>query len=163
VKEIALTRGLTAIVDEEDFDRLIGFKWYAATNSSGGRYARRSLYDQGIRGWVFMHQEIMPPRLGLEIDHKNCDGLDNRRENLRYATRAQQQANRRPWGSSGLRGVRFDPNSPLRPWRAKIALNRTVRRLGSFASKEEAARAYDAAAILIHGEFARLNFPEEVA
>lgn len=156
---ILLTRGLVAVVDDKDFVRLSAFQWMAVSSTEASRSLFYAARAEGKRR-LFMHHEILPQRDGVEVDHKNRNGLDNRRSNLRYATHSQQMANRRVWAKSGLRGVRYDPSSPgCKPWRAKIAKDGTEIRLGRFATAEEAARAYDEAAVRLYGEFAMLNYP----
>jgi hypothetical protein len=93
-----------------------------------------------------MHRLIMGAGPGQRIDHRNGDGLDNRRSNLRPTTNALNQANRRRIRSkSGFKGVSWDSTKRERPWRAHITVNGRMKFLGAFATPEEAARAYDAA------------------
>lgn len=100
----------------------------------------------------------------MMIDHKNGNGLDNRRSNLRFCTNAQNQHNQRKWGSrsgkplsSRYKGVSWHRRGH---WRAKIQAQGKRRYLGQFQSEEAAARAYDRAARELHGEFAVLNFSD---
>ena len=110
-----------------------------------------------------MHRVIMgnPP---FRVDHRNGDGLDNRRENLRRASNAENAWNqgKRP-GSSMYKGVRFRPSRPARPWYAGITVGNKNIALGTFLSEAEAGRAYNVAAVEFFGEFARLNniLPED--
>jgi hypothetical protein len=101
----------------------------------------------------------------IEIDHVNGDGLDNRRENLRVATHAQNASNRgvRVNNTSGFKGVHANHSGRGKQWFAYITTNYKRQHLGMFGTAEEAARAYDAAAVRLHGEFARLNFPSDHA
>ena len=105
-----------------------------------------------------MHRLILGCGPGEEVDHRNGNGLDNRRGNLRPATHALNQANvRRVRAKSGFKGVsRWVRPSP-RPWRAHITVKGRMKFLGAFATPEEAARAYDAAARELFGEFACTN------
>lgn len=100
---------------------------------------------------------------GLFVDHINMDPLDNRRKNLRFATKAQNMHNRRRprHNSTGFKGVYF--NKATGKWDAYISANKRRTYLGAFLSAEAAARAYDLKAAAIHGEFARPNFPREAA
>jgi hypothetical protein len=105
--------------------------------------------------FAMYHQIELSP--DMEIDHINGDKLDNRPENLRRATRAQNGSNRpmQANNKSGFRGVCFDMQA--KKWLAQIAVNSIQMRLGYFTVKEEAALAYNEAAKRLHGEFARLN------
>lgn len=153
---VPLTRGLFALVDEADLPLLGGRKWHAhpCQRKSGGFYASAS---RGRNGTIYMHRIILSAREGHLVDHVNGDGLDNRRCNLRIATKSQNLINRVAENPSGYRGVSLTPHGR---WKAKVTLHRQAYRFpGSFGTSEEAARAYDEMALRYHGEFARLNFP----
>lgn len=159
MKKIPLTRGLFALVDDEDFERLSRHKWRA---NSGGYAVRDSPSVNGKRHAIYMHREIMSPASGVVIDHINGDKRDNRRENLRVCSRSENLRNqrRRSDNTSGFKGVNRHTQKGLRhPWIARVKVNHRGIHLGCFATPEEAARAYDAAALKHHGEFAHLNFP----
>jgi len=105
-----------------------------------------------------MHRLIMGNPQGMEVDHINGNGLDNRRCNLRVVTTSQNQANQHARrGRSSFKGV-FKQRSR---WRARIHVQQKGINLGSFLTEEEAARAYDAAALHYFGEHACLNFPRQ--
>lgn len=158
VKEIPLTQGMVALVDDGDYEELSKYKWWAEKRGKHHirYYARRKTHVDGRRINEFMHCTIMGH---VGVDHKNGNGLDNRRENLRVATQAQNMANRRSNANSAssYKGVKL----VNRRWRARIKPDGKPIHLGYFDTAEEAARAYDWAAKRIYGEFALLNFPEE--
>jgi AP2 domain len=155
---IPLTQGQNAIVDAEDFQWLSQWNWFAV-RSRNTWYARRRPISNGVKTTIHMHRLILGCAPHEEGEHKNGNGLDNRRENLRRATRSQNMQNvrRRSDNSSGYRGVSWD--SKHNRWSAFIAAHNVHTLLGRFLAAEEAARAYDEAAQKLHGQFARLNFP----
>ena len=155
MREIPLSRGLVALVDDEDFERLSKFKWYASP-----AYAVRNGKDaDGKAMQIRMHREILNAKPDQEVDHVNRNGFDNRRENLRLCSHAENVRNRSSYknNSSGFKGVSFHKGTGK--WQARIRIDERLQHLGVHATAEEAARAYDAAAIEIHGKFASLNFP----
>jgi hypothetical protein len=158
VREIPLSRGLVALVDDVDYERVLAVgKWYA--NPSGVTYyARKNFWRAGRCFSIRMHTLITG---WSYVDHRNGNGLDNRRSNLRQASDRQNAQNRgrRSDNTSGFKGVSWDDQQQA--WSASICVDSVQRRLGRFSSREEAALAYDAAAIQHFGEFARLNFPKE--
>lgn len=166
-REIPLTRGLVAIVDDEDFDWLSQWKWRALRASCKEEkwYAYRTswIVGAGAGPGVYMHREIAQPDRGLVVDHIDYDGLNNQRSNLRITTTALNvRAMRKAPGVSGFRGVR--PSRSGKRWYATLNLTRDGSNpqpkvhLGAFDDAESAARAYDAAAFAHFGEFAVLNF-----
>lgn len=160
-REIHLTKGLVAIVDDEDFEWLSKFSWH--THISGLIYAARNAtaaeVAAGAAKIIYMHSVICPAPDGLITDHANNHTLDNRRGNLRPATHRQNGANTRVTrGAIGYRGVYM--SRPSGRFVARLRRNGLHRSLGTYSTPEEAARVYDAAALAEFGEFARLNFPE---
>jgi len=158
MKAIELTKGQTAIIDDQDYRRISAYKWYIGSDG----YARRTSYAKGKSKNIFMHRQILFPHKrefdGIETDHINGNRLDNRRSNLRAATREQNQWNRKKpetGGSSKYKGVSL--HSRDNSWYAYITTNGKHKHLGSFDNEEQAARAYNIAAEELHGEFARLN------
>lgn len=161
MREIPLGRGLVALVDDADYDRVMAAGPWCARRSGPRTYAQHHVRRAGRRaateslhtfltGWPY-------------IDHRNGDGLDNQRRNLRPATGTQNNANtrRRTDNTSGFKGVSWRPDANR--WHARVQSGRKLRHLGYFDTAEAAARAYDAAARELFGEFARPNFPEEIS
>lgn len=153
-----------ALVDDEDFDWLNQWKW--GRNNYG--YAVRSYYYSKGNKWktIGMAMEIMK-KYGLYdpdkfIDHINRSRLDNRKSNLRMATRSQNGMNSRiPKNNTlGYKGIYFVKNSKINPWAAQITYNNKPIRIGCYPTKEEAAKAYDEVAVKYFGEFASLNFKQ---
>lgn len=160
---IPLSQGKVAIVDAADYEALSQFKWHARGEELTFYAARNLLLPNGKRGIVLMHRAIMNPAPERFIDHVNHDGLDNRRANLRDCSKGENQRNTtsRRGSSSQFLGVGWDANNSK--WRAKIEINGRQFHLGRYADETEAARAYDAAAVKYHGQFANPNFPQEQA
>ena len=151
---IPLTRGQVALVDEADVEIVNMYAWYAKPWESGF-YAAATVGSGRSKRHLRMHRLILPG--SAQIDHKNRNGLDNRRENLRPATGTQNSANqsKRLGGTSRFKGVSWDTHN--RCWRASIACNRHGINLGRFQSELEAAMAYNTAALRLFGEYARGN------
>jgi hypothetical protein len=147
-----LTKGYVTFVDPEDAAILAAANWYARKSSE-----RNLIYTTryGESGNIHLHRVILGEP-GSEIDHTNHNALDNRRGNLRPCSSSQNNGNsRRRLRRSGFRGVYLH----RKRWRALITCDGKTRHLGTFDTPEEAARAYDAAAV---EHFAKLNFPPPV-
>ncbi len=158
---IPLTQGKYAIVDPDDFYWLIRHKW-TASRVYNKFYAVRSelCKTSGKRKSLRMHREIAHTPEGLECDHINGNSLDNRKANLRSATRQQNCWNsrkRRPKSLSKYKGV--SRNKRGRPWKAQLIVDGKRMYFGCFNEEKQAAKVYDAAAKKYYGEFAALNFP----
>ena len=158
MKEIPLTKGLVAIVDDEDYDFINQFKW-CADDRGGYCRAMRGIHCGKKYTTQRMHRLLLNPPKGMEVDHINHNGLDNRRCNLRICTHAQNQHNQqkqRRRKLSQFKGVSLAGTDVK--WRAFIHLDSRFLSLGYFHSEIDAAKAYDEAAKKYHGEFANLNF-----
>jgi hypothetical protein len=158
MKEITLTHGKTALVDDADFEHLSQFKWHAAKEGNIW-YAVRTASRREGRSSVRMHRLIIGAKPGTRVDHMDCNGLNNQRHNLRLCTHQQNLCNRPATNAntSGFKGVSWYKR--YQKWEANIAVNGKKRRIGYFDSLVKAACAYDDAARELHGEFARVNFP----
>lgn len=155
MKNITLTQGKEAIVDDCDFEELNRHKWYAAKPRKIF-YAVRNLPGTPQRQ-IRMHRIILNAPKGQEIDHKDGDGLHNWRKNLRFCTNTENQHNRfSRTGSSRFKGVCW--HSRDNKWQSNIRIKRKHTYLGSYDNEIEAALAYDKAARKYFGEFARVNF-----
>lgn len=159
MREILLTRGMVALVDDEDYEYLSLVPW-VATLKRDRYYAQRTVGPRLDRHTVSMHRIIVGAIQGEWVDHWSGNTLDNRRLNLRKCTPNQNQWNRhRRSSKSGFKGVhRIDRECNLkRPWVAGICINGKSIHLGYFALPEEAAIAYNQAALAHFGEFANIN------
>lgn len=153
-----------AVVGMRDFHKITEKKWCCANPGKGKTcYARRRLKncERGNGEWgVLMHREIMKvSSVSIQVDHVSGNGLDNRRSNLRAATREQNQRNRgkNRNNTSGFKGVSWMKQKSC--YRATITHERKQVHLGLFKKAEEAAKAYDASARRLYGAFGKLNFP----
>ena len=161
-RRIPLTKGKFAIVDPDDYYWLSRYKWFATKNGSTF-YAKRHTHkrEHAKTTSVFMHRKIMDAPDNLLVDHINYNGLDNRKANLRLATRRQNSLHvirtMNP-GSSKYKGVSWHIHKNR--WGAKITTDGKTIHLGYFKDEIEAAKAYDNAAKKYHREFAALNFPQ---
>jgi hypothetical protein len=159
MKEIKLTKGYVAIIDDDDYESVSQWKWCASENHKkvyALHYFNNS--ETGKKEMISMHRFIMGvPGNGLIVDHKNHDTLDNRKENLRICNRHENAWNQKI-EKSKYKGVSFCYWNKVKPFSAHIAINSKLMHLGYFETQEEAARAYDKKAIELFGEFACLNF-----
>ena len=139
-------------IDKEDLEKIKPFKWF---NRRG--YIMAHIYKNGKRTSLYMHRLIMNVPDGTEIDHIDGDGLDNRKKNLRFATRQQNAFNQplNSFNTSGFKGVGWV--KARKRWRAILCLNGRDIYLGIFKDKFDAARAYNKGATQYFGEYARLN------
>lgn len=154
MKEIKLTQGKVALVDDEDFEYLNQRKWHY----SKGYAVSTSRRLFGFQKTIAMHREIMNTPNGMETDHINGDKLDNRKNNLRNCFHLENGKNRKIQinNTSNYKGVSFDKRAGK--WRSVIYIEKKKISLGNFTNIEDAARAYDKKAIELFGEFANTNF-----
>jgi hypothetical protein len=153
MKAIPLSAGRFAQVDDADFDRIAAHRWHVSHN---GYAIRRERLPDGRKRVVFMHREIFGGHPDFDIDHADGDRLNNRRANLREATRTQNNANGGfRGGSSAFKGVCW--HRQIQRWVAYINVGGKRKHLGSFDHEQAAAEAYNAAATQFFGGFSRLN------
>lgn len=159
---LAKRLGLVARIDASELHTVSPFKWYAVQrNRSATFYAATGVWDGEKKRTMYMHRVIMGAEAGQQVDHRDHDGLNNCRGNLRLCTQTLNNANTARdgalVGASGYRGVHRKYGG--RRYYAGISIGRRNVHLGSFLDPSDAAKAYDEAARAAFGEFATLNFP----
>lgn len=165
--KIPLTQGKTAIVNFEDYENIpvLKKKWFAKIDEKSGKYyaLRYESKDKfGKRPVLYMHRVVVNAKETEDVDHWNHDTLDNRKNNLRRCSHAQNtkfKQKRKSTATSAFKGVRFRTDNGQKPWQSRISCDGKSYFLGHFKTEIEAAHAYDAAAKMF-GDFALLNFPE---
>lgn len=161
-KEILPRSGGVALVDTSDYDRLANrpFRWSLSRKG----YAVCTIWNKTEKKVIthYLHREVVGAPKGMLVDHRNGDSLDNRRGNLRLCGAQENTRNRLVHRStaSGYKGVYATSPSCVK-WLAQIEAGGVIYRLGLFASKEDAANAYDAKARELFRDFATLNFPRD--
>jgi len=156
MKEIELNHGYITLIDDEDYELISSWKWFA-NDSRGIIYARG--YKNGKR--IMMHRLIMSTPEGMDTDHINHNSLDNRKENLRICTHSQNNQNmKKPKGNkSGYKGVFW--NKKNKNWRSTITCNGKQIEVGSFDNAIDAAKAYDKKSRELSKEFSSTNFMKD--
>jgi len=159
---IPLTKGKYAIVDPDDYYWLSEYKWYAFRAGNKFYATRKRRGPKGIkRKTIGMHREVANTPENMVCDHINGKPLDNRKTNLRPATRQQNSWNMsKPLKAScsKYKGVAFHKRE--KKWSAQIIIDGRQISLGTFEDETEAAKEYDKAAKKYFGQFAKLNFKE---
>lgn len=160
MKEISLSQGKFAIVDDEDYEELSKYKWQVKKGWHT-LYATRNIRTAIEHTNLLMHRAIMGDIKGVAYDHIDGNGLNNQRENLRLATKRENAQNRgfQKNSTSEHKGVSWDKIN--KKWRVNICRDGKCINIGRYTGMIEAARAYDRKAKEFFGEFARLNFTEE--
>jgi hypothetical protein len=161
MKHLHLTNSARpAIVDDDIYEQVKSRRWRLIKVTNGALYVGWKSHRQGKFVTVYLHRLVMGDPKGQMIDHRNGDPFDNRRENLRVSTNSQNQMNskKRPGCSSGYKGVSF--NKALQEWKAQVEVDGQTFFFGYFEHERHAAYAIDLNLPALHGEFARLNFPD---
>lgn len=156
VREVPLTQGKVALVDDDDYDRVMRHKWFAVRNGKHW-YGKRCIYVDGKIVNCYIHRFILGVPDAVPVDHRNGDGLDCRKDNMRVASPRENAWNVRigAKNTSGYKGVgRYKDG-----WKATIRKDGRAYTLTGFASAEFAAYVYDAMARRLFGEFASPNIP----
>jgi hypothetical protein len=152
-----LTRGKITLIDDEDWDLVKDYKWYAHNVGDNKNYyaARVSSRKEGKK-IIYLHRLIMGALPGQEVDHINRMSLDNRKENLRLCTHSTNQQNQdKVFGKSKFTGVCWSKSS--KKWQVSLRCNNERFYLGVFDDEIEAAKSYNKKALELYGEFAKIN------
>lgn len=155
MKTINLSQGKVAWVDDADYEWLNQWKWYTYKGKYTYYVARHTSRKDKPRKLILMHRFILNTPKGMDVDHRNHNGLDNQRHNIRTCTRRQNLCNKTPSSKSGFLGVRYVPVN--NNYSATINVNKRRIFLGVFKTDTEAAIAYNKAAKIHHEGFANFN------
>jgi len=155
MEEIILTQNKVALIDDEDYDLIKKYKW-CTSNYHGHYYAATEVNNRTIK----MHRLILNVPEYLDVDHIDNNGLNNQKSNIRICTASQNAMNTKKHSDarSKYKGVWICKDGKTFRIRAGIRVNNKLINLGTFKNEEQAARAYDDAAIKYFGEFANINF-----
>ena len=151
---VDLGRGYEAVIDRRDVEIISRFRWNAQLTRKGHAYAARTCYEGGRPHCVLMHRFLLKPPDGVLVDHKDGDGFNNRRDNLRFATASLNNANMVASRRSrlGLKGVSTNKRGR---YEARIEKGELKLFIGTFDTPEEASAAYFGAARVLWGDYAR--------
>jgi hypothetical protein len=156
MKEIQLTRGYVALVDDEDYEWLNSFKW--SVNISKGGYIRAKRGPTADNNFTKMHRMILGVTdPNVFVDHRDRNALNNCRSNLRIATKGENCSNVTKIKNATSKYLGVCWFKPIKQWSVSIEKNKKKYHLGYFKNEDDAALAYNAKAIELHGEFANLN------
>lgn len=152
--EVPLSPEGTTLIDADDFEKLRDYRFYRVGHKNFKYVSIRKKKTSGI---TMLHRHLLNAPAHLQVDHINGNSLDNRQANLRLCTRLDNCRNRakRFDSTSPYKGVLW--NKQNKNWRVRIRVNWKPIEVGSFKTAEEAARAYNEAAVKYYGEFARIN------
>jgi HNH endonuclease len=164
VAYVNLTKGYVAVIDAADVGFVSGHIWTARLSlrkdgSIRTVYAGRNDYTNGAPRLILMHRALTDAPNGVEVDHRDGNGLNNRRRglsgNLRFASRAENARNicTPKHNTSGIKGVSW--HHPSEKWRARIRAFGVLHHLGVFEKLSDAGKAYAQASAIMHGRFAR--------
>jgi hypothetical protein len=159
MKEIKLTQDLIALVDDEDFNLINQHKWRGLVSPNGNTFYAVRKITLGYKKYSteLMHRIILKAGIKELIDHRDGNGLNNQKSNLRLCTHRQNMRNQKPrkGGKSRFKGVSYQSQS--NKWRSGIFVEGKQKSLGCYDKEEDAALAYNKAAIEFFGSFAYLN------
>jgi hypothetical protein len=157
MKQIPLTQGKFATVDDEDYDRLIKYKWFVLKGYAARKIRSRRSGKEIINKTIYMHRELINASSEMQVDHINLDKLNNSKANLRVCTRYENQLNKSLTknNTSGFKGVSWRKKD--KKWKAQISVDKKTIFIGLFDNIIDAANAYDLEAIKYFKEFAFLN------
>ncbi len=157
MKTIPLTKGFVAMVDDEDYEFLIQWKWSANVTPDGHVYAKRNKRVGGRCTTIMMHRYLVGAVAGQQLDHFDRNTLNNQRLNLRFSTQSQNVANstKSKANTSGFKGVTW--YKPSQNWQSQIMVEGVNHYLGKFEHSSDAAAAYDCAAQRFFGKFSATN------